>query len=192
MRFFSQPTYQRAVSQFELMGVKSGDTVLLGDSLTEGGSWHELFPQSQIRNRGIGGDMTAGVIGRLDKIAAGQPAQIFLMIGTNDLAGRIPQSEIVANILKIVEIVQEASPRTELYIQSLLPKNKASREQVKSLNSALEAAITGKAVWVNLYPLFLDETGARIASSLSNDDLHLLGPGYLVWRDAIAHLVNRR
>ncbi len=192
IRFFSQPIYERSVSQFELIGVKPVDTVFLGDSLTEGGSWHELFPQGNVINRGIGGDVTGGVIARLEQITSGRPAQIFLMIGTNDLSARISQSEIVANIIKIIEIVQDACPSTELFVQSILPKDKASQVRVESLNSALEAAITGKATWVNLYPLFLDKAGTSIDDSFSNDDLHLLGQGYLIWRDAIAHLVNSR
>ena len=38
--------------------------------------------------------------------------------------------------------------------------------------------------WINLYPLFADENG-RLRSELTNDGLHLMGEGYLIWRDAI-------
>ena len=77
MRFFSQSIHERSVSQFEVISVQPGDTVFLGDSIAEGGSWLELFPQSNVRNRGIGGDFTTGVIARLNQITDGQPAQIF-------------------------------------------------------------------------------------------------------------------
>ena len=185
------PSYERWVSQFEVIDVQPGDTVFLGDSITEGGSWHELFPQSNVRNRGIGGDVTTGVIARLDQVTDGQPAQIFLMIGTNDLFGGVSQTDIVANIITIIEKVHNASPQTDMFVQNILPKGKRHQERIESLNSALETAIAGKATWVNLYPLFLDEAGTSIDDLLSNDELHLLGQGYIVWRDAIAHLINR-
>ena len=190
--FFRLPTEERWVSQFEVLGVQHGDTVFLGDSITEGGKWHELFPQSNVRNRGIGGDVTTGVIARLEQITDGQPAQIFLMVGTNDLSSRVSQADIVDNIIRIIDKVHDASPQTEVFVQSILPKSKSYQEKLESLNSALETAIAGKATWVNLYPLFLDKAGTSIDDSLSNDELHLLGPGYLVWRDAIAPLINKR
>lgn len=188
---FALPSHERWVSQFEVIRVKPGDTVFLGDSITEGGSWHELFPQSNVRNRGIGGDVTTGVIARLNQITDGQPAQIFLMVGTNDLFGGVSQTDIVANIIRIIEEVHDASPQTDLFVQSILPRSESYQESIESLNSALETAIVGKATWVNLYPLFLDEAGTSIDDSLSNDELHLLGQGYIVWRDAIVHLLNR-
>jgi hypothetical protein len=42
--------------------------------------------------------------------------------------------------------------------------------------------------WIDLYPRFLAPDGS-IRDDLSNDELHLLGPGYDLWRDAIAHHV---
>ena len=78
---FIQPAHERWVSQFEELPIASGDTVFLGDSITEGGSWHELFPESSVRNRGIGGVTTSGILARIDQIRHGKPGQIFLMIG---------------------------------------------------------------------------------------------------------------
>lgn len=190
--FFSQPKHERWVSQFEVIGVQPGDTVFLGDSITEGGSWDELFPKSKVRNRGIGGDVTTGVLARLNQITDGQPAQIFLMIGTNDVFGGVSNAEIKDNINRIIETVHLASPQTDIFVQSILPRDKRYQDSIELLNSSLETAISGKATWVNLYPLFLDEAGTSIDNLLSNDELHLLGQGYLVWRDAIAHLVNSR
>ena len=60
-------------------------TLFLGDSLTEYGNWRELFPGLDIKNRGIAGDTTDGVLHRLDGITALSPDKIFLMIGINDL-----------------------------------------------------------------------------------------------------------
>jgi len=186
-----KPLHERWVSQFELLDIQSTDTVFLGDSLTEGGKWSELLPQSSVRNRGIAGDTTEGVIERLKQITKGQPAQVFLMIGINDLALRVPREDIVSNIVTIINTIQKDSPETEIFVQSILPARKQFRERIISLNGALEKAVDGKAKWVNLYPLFLDDEGGFMKSSLTNDGAHMLGEGYIIWKDAIADFVNK-
>ena len=184
--------HQRWVSQFEILEVGPGDTVFLGDSITEGGAWHELFPFSNVRNRGIGGDTTTGVMARLDQITRGRPKQVFLLIGANDLRLGTSPNVVVTNILAIVAQIHKASPQTQIFVQSVLPSAQYFQESAEVLNAALAAAVAGKANWVNLYPLFLDGAGVSIDDSLSNDELHLHGRGYQVWRDAIAHLVAVR
>ena len=60
------------------------------------------------------------------------------------------------------------------------------REQVViDGNRAMEEVCKRQGVtWINLYPLFVDENG-KLREDLTNDGLHLLGKGYLIWRDAI-------
>ncbi len=184
INLFIQPAHERWVSQFEVLPVLPGDTVFLGDSITEGGSWHELFPDGKVRNRGIGGDVTAGVLARVGQVSRGAPAQVFLLIGTNDLAFGVSENEIVANVKSIVEEIRSESPATEIYVQSVLPRAVEYRERVESLNRLLQSEIHGTARWIDLYPLFLDADGS-IRNTYSNDELHLNGQGYLAWRDAI-------
>lgn len=188
-RYIIQPGYERWVSQFEEVPVQPGDTVFLGDSLTEFGAWSELFPDQDVRNRGIAGDTTAGVLQRLDQVIEGRPGQVFLMIGTNDLFAGVPEAEIVANVVQIVGAIQVGSPATDIYVLSVLPRGARFQAQVESLNTSMERAIRDRATWVNLYPLFLDEAGSSIDDRYSNDELHLTGAGYLVWRDAIQDLM---
>jgi lysophospholipase L1-like esterase len=182
--------HQRWISQFEILEVHPGDTVFLGDSITESGAWHELFPLSNVRNRGIGGDTTTGVMARLDQITRGRPGQIFLLIGANDLRLGTPSKDIVKNILDIVAQIHMTSPQTQVFVQSVLPSGEYYRESVEALNATLEVALEGLATWVDIYPLFLDQAGVSINDSLSNDELHLHGQGYQVWREAIAHMVD--
>ncbi len=55
--------------------------VMIGDSLTNYGEWHEIFPETSIVNRGIVGDTTYGVIRRLDSIINTKPDNAFIMLG---------------------------------------------------------------------------------------------------------------
>ena len=191
LRFAIYPQQERLDTQQRLLEVKMEDTVFLGDSITEGGFWHELFPDSNIRQRGIGGDTTTGVLGRLAPIIEGKPAQIFLLIGTNDIFFGVSHEDIVTNINTIVDQIKENSPDTEIYVQSILPRAKWYQSTIEAINADLERSMEGKAKWINLYPLFLDEAGESISDELSNDELHLLGKGYLIWQDAIQELVEQ-
>ena len=192
MRGFLEDHQARLVSAFEAFPLAPDDIVFLGDSITEGGPWEELFPDLRVRNRGVGGDTSDGVLRRLEQVTRAQPDKVFLMIGTNDLFRGDSEDEIVAHIIEILEHLKQETPDTEVYLQSVLPRAASYRDRIEALNARLaEVALEHGSEWIDLYPRFLDpETGA-IRSELSNDELHLLGPGYALWRDQIEIAVRR-
>lgn len=51
----------------------------LGNSITNGCEWAELFQNKNVKNRGISGDICMGVYDRLDPIVKGKPAKIFFI-----------------------------------------------------------------------------------------------------------------
>ncbi len=190
-RAFLEGHHARRISAFEAFPIAPDDVVFLGDSITEGGPWEELFPGIRARNRGIGGDTTDGVLRRLEQVTNGRPAKLFLMIGTNDLFRGDPEAEIVARIEEILDRLKQASPDTEIYLQSVLPRAGDYRERVEGLNTRLAEVVSEMGVgWVDLYPAFLDSETGAIRAELSNDALHLLGPGYALWREQIEALVR--
>ena len=183
------PHYDRRVSQFGQLPVRAGDTVFLGDSLTDFGPWQDLFPQTRTKNRGVVGDDTAGVLARLHEVTAGKPGQVFLLIGTNDLSFGVDEDEIVANVEDIISTIDTESPDTEIFVQSVLPRAQSYRERVESLNRSLRSAVSEKATWIELHAHFLDDDGS-IIDEYSNDELHLFGKAYLVWQDILDPYVN--
>ncbi len=61
---------------------------------------------------------------------------------------------------------------------------------IRDINTILAAnAERVDATWINLYPLFTDSEG-NLRAELTNDGLHLLGPGYIIWRDIIKPYVT--
>ena len=38
--------------------------------------------------------------------------------------------------------------------------------------------------WIDLYPHFADENG-NLKAELTNDGLHLLAPGYMIWKEVL-------
>lgn len=77
-----RPYYQHKKQRFESYKTKA-DIVMVGDSITDGAEWHEMFPQLNIVNRGISGDTTVGVLNRLEGITQTQAKKAFIMIGVN-------------------------------------------------------------------------------------------------------------
>lgn len=169
-------------SQFEVLQpqVRPGDIVFLGDSITEGGSWHEWFPDLPVRNRGIGGDTTEGVLQRLHQIG-NRPAKLFLLIGTNDITMVVKDQDILANLEKIVTTVRSTCSETSVYVQSLLPRRTKRAPHLQRLNAEY-ARIAEKhgATFIDLWPAFAD-SDQRLKSEYTNDSLHLLGAGYAAW-----------
>ena len=103
---------------------KDGDrAVFLGNSITDGGEWAELFNNRHVKNRGISADRSGWLLDRLDPIINGHPKKLFLMIGTNDLAVGITPEEVAANVEKLLDRFAEESPWTKIYVQSILPVN---------------------------------------------------------------------
>ncbi len=180
--------YASQVARFKANPVKPGDIVFLGDSITQSGSWDSYFPDLPVRNFGVSGDRTKGVIRRLDLVLHG-PAKVFLMIGTNDLGSGLAGSTVLANIETILSTISGASPEATIYLQSILPRTNEYAARIQSVNAGLAALATRIGVtYVDLAPLFSDNDGA-IRPEYCDDGLHLLPPGYELWADAIRPLV---
>lgn len=193
--------YQRA-SLFEALPVCSNDIIFLGNSITNGCEWSELFADSRVKNRGISGDIAAGVYDRLDPILKGKPAKIFLLIGINDVARGTSADSIVCQIGRIVKKIRKESPATRLYLQSLLPvsdhyklfEGHTSRgRMVPGINEQLKRLATREQItYVDLYARFVDPSTGKMNILYTNDGLHLLGKGYLLWRDLVKPYIDEK
>ncbi|MBS1500881.1 MAG: family 20 glycosylhydrolase [Bacteroidetes bacterium] len=186
--------YQQRVTHFRLLPKRKNAIVFLGNSITDGGEWDELFGDDHIINRGISGDFTAGVINRLDEVTSRQPAKIFLLIGINDLARKTTPDSVVHNILLIADYIRQQSPATRLFIQSILPVNAVYKKftthtnkaaEINRVNSLLEKnAASHNYTYINIHDAFCDADG-NMNARLTNDGLHLKGQGYLLWKHLI-------
>lgn len=166
--------------------------LFLGDSLTEYGNWSELFPGRDIKNRGIAGDTTGGVLHRLDGITALSPDKIFLMIGINDLLmGRTPK-RILENYKDILSVLKRELPRGEVYVQSLLPVESMEgvSDGILEVNDGLKAlAAEFGYTYIDLFTPFSDPT-VGINPDYTDDGLHLTPEGYAAWKREIKEYVK--
>ena len=120
-------------------------------------------------------------------------------MGVNDIARGIPIKTIAANIEKIVLKIQAQSPRTSIYLQNILPvnpdfglfTNHMKCELISELNVEVrDIAQKYHVTYIDLHTLFLDKKTNKLGVAYTNDGLHLLGNGYILWRNYILNFIN--
>ncbi|MDR9895429.1 SGNH/GDSL hydrolase family protein [Aetokthonos hydrillicola Thurmond2011] len=173
-------------------------TILAGDSLS---LWFpiELLPtQRNWLNQGISGETSTGLLKRLKLFDVTKPQTIFVMIGINDLIKGASDEIILDNQRQIILYLQRAHPKTQIVIQSILPRAgesaiwkggekllAVSNSRIRQLNRQLQNTAANEGVkYLDLYPLFANQHG-ELRPELSTDGLHLNAQGYLVWSSAL-------
>jgi len=181
-----------------LMNLSHEDIIFLGDSITEGCDWANLFHDPRIKNHGIGGDTSDGVRKRLDPIVSAKPVKLFLMVGINDLWNGISVKDVVANYRHILTQCKTITPTTTLFIQSVLPMNGAwsspparvstVNAQVVALNNALrKLASEFRYSYIDLHSVYVRE--GQLDPQCTSDGLHLNDKAYMIWKAVIQNLI---
>ncbi len=170
------------------------DIIFLGNSINDGSEWAELFNDVRIKNRGISGDITTGILHRIKEVSSRKPAKVFLMIGINDLGRGVSPDSVVKNILLINDYLQQESPDTKVFIQSILPVNPSFgkfagqvskvKEIIRTNELLKAAAARHRYEFIDLHAEFVDAQGL-LDAKYTNDGLHLVGAGYQHWRHLI-------
>ena len=166
--------YRERVDKFaQMRPVDSLDVVMLGNSLTEmAGDWNVLLKAKRVRNRGISGDDATGMINRLQQITPGKPKAIFL-------CG------------KVISKITKDTPKTKLYVQSLLPIYEASgrwktlegkTNDIPRINELLKTYCEKNNIsYINLFDKFVRHGTNEMRKELTSDGLHLSPFGYKIW-----------
>jgi len=183
--------YDLIVNLFRSYSNSEKDIIFLGNSITNHADWEELLGMPNARNRGISGDITYGVLERLDEVIEGHPAKVFILIGINDISRNIPDSVILNNDRKIIQRIKVGSPKTKIYFQTLMPVNNTftqfknhynKDEHIQAVNEGLKKITAEENITlIDLHPHFLDSEG-RLDKNYTFDGLHLNAKGYEVWK----------
>ncbi|UYQ91905.1 GDSL-type esterase/lipase family protein [Chitinophaga horti] len=182
--------YRQRLAYFKQMPDRKHEIVFLGNSITEAGEWQELIPGKNVINRGISGDVTYGIKARLDEVLSSKPSKLFLLIGVNDMKRGHDVSAIAASYGQLVKAIVTASPKTKLYLQSVLPVHErmlqstykaVTNEKIKLLNRQIQSLATQYGLtYIDLHPVFADAAG-QLDKELSTDGLHLQAAAYIKW-----------
>ena len=197
--------YQKRIVEFKSAPIGKDKVVLVGNSLTEGGkNWNQRFGSSNIVNRGISGDITEGVLARLDEVFHYQPQAVFLLIGINDIfdanhprGNEITPQYVAENIHRIANSLKQRLPATKVFIQTILPVNKAIfqaskgyfpehaiplREQINEINELLKKQQVFPVI--DLHAAFADDAGI-LTERYTSDGVHLTEAGYALWSEVL-------
>ncbi|NGF55220.1 GDSL family lipase [Parapedobacter sp. SGR-10] len=181
--------YTERLADFRKMPVLPKSVIFVGNSLTEAGRWNDILPHLPVLNRGISGDISYGVLARLDEITRHRPKKVFLMIGVNDLKRGIPTQNIMENYSRIVQEIKRASPKTKIYLNSILPVNpnkliesfkSVTNSDIQILNEGLKQ-ISHKAEgvrFIDLHTVLADRNG-HLRSEITPDGIHLEVSAYI-------------
>lgn len=195
-RTYTTHYYKRFLQFSDESPIGNKDIVMVGNSLTEnGGDWATRLNKKNVRNRGITGDEAMGIYDRLFQILSGAPEKLFLMTGVNDVSHNLSADSVVTLIAQVIEKIQCESPRTKLYLQSLLPINESfgryktmtgKTNLIPEINGKLKVLAKEKGIpFVDLFPLFTEKGGNVMRKELTTDGLHLTEEGYRIWSKAL-------
>ncbi|MCB1018853.1 MAG: capsular biosynthesis protein [Bryobacterales bacterium] len=167
--------------------------VFLGDSITDGWQLNQYFPGKPYLNRGISGQITGQMLGRLKAdVLDRKPRAVVLLGGTNDLARGVPIDAIQNNIAMIADLA--AANDVAPVLASVLPvsdyhaaqdarfKRTPDRrpEDIVTINNWLRRFCEARGyVYLDYFAATVDAK-SMLRAELANDGLHPNAEGYKI------------
>ena len=185
---FARQHYPARLAEFARDPLRCGDIVFIGDSLTERFNLQpSIEAPAPVRNRGIAGDTSDGIIARLDELVAVRPRAVFIMIGTNDLWTPNSPRRVAQNVQQAILTLRTNNPELPIYIQTVLPVRSEPHlnRRVIRINAELVTVASAHNVTViDTYSSFVDPSGL-LAAPYTDDGVHLTAAGYARWADLL-------
>lgn len=165
--------------------------VFLGDSITSRYDLNKYFPNYNVYNSGIAGNMTKDILENMEnRVFAYNPTKVFILIGTNDLVySGLDNDGIKNNIEEIINKIYEKNSNTKIYLESIYPVNNLinkeivetrTNDNIKDLNNKIEKICNNnKCTYINMYDNLTDKNG-NMKRIYTVDGLHLNKIGYKV------------
>lgn len=164
--------------------------VFLGDSITSRYDLNKYFPNYNVYNSGIAGNMTKDILENMEnRVFAYNPTKVFILIGTNDLVySGLDNDGIKNNIEEIINKIYEKNSNIKIYMESIYPVNNSinkeivetrTNENIKDLNNKIEKICNNKCTYINMYDNLTDKNG-NMKRIYTVDGLHLNKIGYKV------------
>jgi len=161
--------------------------LFIGDSLIEFFNWQKRFPGRKIFNFGISGETTEGLLARLPNVIQQVPSPelVMIMTGINNVATE--DYSFLFTYKELISRLQQAYKHASIVITSLLPVDLYYLgDAIPRLNRRLkETSLESKTIYLDLYPLFIDNDSRIISSYYELDGVHLSGTGYEIWAKAL-------
>lgn len=189
------------------LGPPSGQTprvVFLGDSITDGWRLAEYFSGRDFVNRGISGQITGEMLGRMQADVINlKPAAVLILAGTNDIARGVSVSTIENNLVMIADLAAYQQIRPSFasilpvsdYHKNVNPQYTQTARRppstILTLNNWLKQLCAQRGyVYVDYYSSMVDSAGF-LQADLSDDGLHPNAKGYRVMAPIALNAIDR-
>jgi lysophospholipase L1-like esterase len=183
---------------------QSPRVIFLGDSITDGWRLTEYFSGRDFVNRGISGQITGEMLGRMmaDVIDL-KPSAVLVLAGTNDIARGVPVSAIENNLAMIADLA--AYHQIRPLFASILPVSDYHKNvnpqyartvqrppaTILMLNAWLKKFCAQRGyVYVDYFPAMVDSAGL-LQADLADDGLHPNAKGYRVMAPIALNAIDR-
>jgi lysophospholipase L1-like esterase len=171
--------------------------VMLGDSLTAGGSWGQMDAKLDIVNHGIPSDGYDDILLRLQRTIELNPRKVFLQVGINDIARGETFVEASEGQREIWHQLRTAIPDVEIIVCSLLPMRDKNNRWNRNYNQLIEEynvllskmTVQEGLQFVDLFSAFVGPDGC-LPESFTFDGLHLTSAGYQIWYQTVKPWLN--
>ena len=178
--------------------------VFLGDSITDRWRLNEYFPDYDFVNRGISGQITGEMLGRLKAdVIDLKPAAVVILAGTNDIARGVPIATIENNLTMIAELAK--LHRIKVILASVLPIHDYNKDQnpryersgqrpprtILELNDWIKNYCRrNRHTYLDYFPALVDANGF-LQKDLADDGLHPNAAGFRIMAPLVLQTINR-
>ena len=171
----------------------SGSIVFAGDSLIGGwGTMGKDFSGMSVANRGIGGEVTRGLLFRFQEdVLDLHPKAIVLLSGSNDLSAQQSPKQSRANLAEILAQAAKQAPDVPVVLCTIPPRQHAQAPVDPAALRELNALIAGLAdprrrvVVLDLFTLLAEPDGSPHLPYFASDRLHISAAGYQRFHEAL-------
>jgi len=163
--------------------------IFIGDSLVADFDWQARMPFFDVKNYGVPGETTQGLLERLPSIIekVDNPLIVLIMTGTNNVLNE--DYSFVDLLDKIIIELSNANHETEIIVNSLFPINvpALSKEGIIRINKDIEE-LTRKtgSCFLNMYDRFENSE----AQLFLEDGVHLNDKAYSLWARSIMEYLS--
>lgn len=168
------------------------NAVFMGDSITEALSFYEFLDESKVI--AFKGHTVVDAQENVDNIVNLSPESIFILFGMNDLETGINGEEFAKNYGKLIKMLKEKLPNSNIYIHSVLPiSEEAQREdpllattRIDEFNRAIINMAKNENVnYINISPLLKENVDLY-----EPDGKHAKYHFYELWLDYIKNNIK--
>jgi lysophospholipase L1-like esterase len=170
-----------------------GAVVFVGDSLI--GGWKSLakqFPNLKVANRGVGGDVSRGVLFRFkEDVLDLKPRAVVINIGFNDLTAHGDPKFAEENISAMLAQAWEQNPDMPIVICNIPPRDAPQAPMKPGAREDLNARFTKLAegkphlLVLDMISAFTSADGKPKLEYFAKDHVHLVEAGYEKWAEIL-------